>query len=222
MQDLAKDRPLGEASGRASWGAWLTWGMACGPLTVQLLRVYESAWVAMLTYHAVTLLVGVRLASWGPRPPVPRVLLVGIASLALTVATGFAILPRLGVTRATLLRWNEWGAAPPAGLWLLLYYALVNPWIEELFWRGARVGPVPGRRPTGIPGVTVFWLFHVWVLASSFGLAVGALVSLPVWLAGFAWAWMCRRRGGIWWSGASHQGANAGLVLLYLWILQSA
>jgi hypothetical protein len=145
--------------------------------------------------------------------------------MALLSAVAVASLGRLaqegGLQPQTPVRWAAWGLTPPVDRWLLLYYAAVNPWIEEWFWRGTLLGG-PVRQALGslrarTLALVGFWPLHAVVLVSSFGLAQGGLFSLACLAAGALWTLMRERQGHAWGALASHQGADAGVVWLY-WV----
>jgi CAAX prenyl protease-like protein len=115
--------------------------------------------------------------------------------------------------------WGNWGLRRGQDLPLLVWYVLVNPWIEEWFWRGALLGSRvsdhlgPGRaRALAMLG---FLPYHYAVLALGFGPRVGCVLALGVLLGSACWTAMRLRFGSAWWAAASHQGADLGLALVY-------
>lgn len=231
VQSLAA--PQSAAPPLAAWRltAVLAWAMGCSALVAATLRLPGAAWWAMGLYHlgcgaAIAIAGRARRPPSAAQPPAPArpssiVPLAAIAgaSCAATVLAGALAAPLIDWTAAAGL-WKSWGLEPPGDRMWLLYYASVNPWVEERFWRGTLLGPgVRGRvGPRGARLLTVaaFVAHHAVVLIPSFGAARGALLCAPILLAGAVWTWMHERTGRLGWCIASHVGADAGLVVLYL------
>jgi hypothetical protein len=162
------------------------------------LYVLRSGWAAMLLYHAGMLVVGFGLD--GAR----RVPELGRGGRA---APGIALgLIGLGAGPVLWLAWPLMGggtglAATLAALGLggasfvgfASYYTIVNPILEEWYWRG--VLGSPSRAPT--VGDAAFAGYHIVVLVAfvSWPWALGAAVTLM----GAAWLWrqMASRQRGL-------------------------
>ena len=199
----------------ASWrvAAAVAWALGCSALVAALLRVPGAAWWAMGAYHLGCAVVTASLA--GPRTARPGRL--PVAKLAAVAGGSLAVVVLGGALAVPLVDWQ-----PAAGLWRswLLYYASVNPWVEERFWRGTLLGDAVRAR-LGMRGaralvLVAFLSHHAVVLVPSFGVARGLLLCVPVFLAGAVWLWLRERSGRLGWCIASHAGADAGLVVLYL------
>lgn len=209
----------------ASWrvAAAVTWALGCSALVAALLGVPGAAWWAMGVYHlgcaaATALLPGPSTARSG-RPPAAKLAAVAGGSLAVVVLGGALAVPLVDWSPAAGL-WRSWGLRPPADLMWLLYYASVNPWVEERFWRGTLCSDAMrarlGTRGARALILVAFLSHHAVVLVPSFGVARGLLLCVPVFLAGAVWLRLQERSGRLGWCIASHAGADAGLVLLYL------
>ena len=159
----------------------------------------------------------------GKRPPAVGLLAAAAASAIAAFAVG-AVAHRAGIAPRPSPLWRTWGLAPPADLVLLTVYLLLNPGLEEWFWRGTLLGEGVRRR-LGRAGawtlsVGAFLPFHLVFLVRSFGVLHGALFAVGVLGLASFWAALCERHGHAWWSAASHLGADLGVVLLYLRFLR--
>jgi membrane protease YdiL (CAAX protease family) len=107
----------------------------------------------------------------------------------------------------------------------LFYYALVNPIVEERWWRGAVLGP-GFRSRIGARGARVlssvgFLPHHAVVLVASYGFILGAALVFPVLAAACLWTAWRERTGRVWLPLASHAGTDVGLALLYIVLLRT-
>jgi hypothetical protein len=175
------------------------------------LYVVRSAWVAFFLYHAGIVALSFRDEAWkrlfrgwraGPA--------LGAAAFGLSGGVLlFLLAPAAGVDAARL--------GPPlarlgltGGAWLgfVLYHALVNPWLEEAYWRGA-LGSAD-RRPA--LGDALFAGYHVPVLV----LFLDRPWVVPSFLLLFTAAWVWRRMasssGGLLLPALSHVAADTGIM----------
>ncbi len=98
-------------------------------------------------------------------------------------------LKQVGVTRSVL-----W--------WLVPYFSLVNPLVEEWFWRGAVAGWFRERRPVGWFGIgfpaVCFGVWHAAPVSVLFPVW-GVSVAVPAIALGGFWGECLRRRGASLW-----------------------
>jgi membrane protease YdiL (CAAX protease family) len=133
------------------------------------------------------------------------------------LATLLLVLPGLqGVLSTAVPVLESWGMTGKAGIVALMWMVLVNPWIEEMFWRGTLLGPRCSRL-LGRPGslwlsVLGFVPFHVVAMHALFG-AVAWWLAGPVLLGSLVWAWISRWRGSPLPAVLSHQAADLVVVL---------
>ena len=112
------------------------------------LNVFHSAAAAFLLYHSLCLAGGLLLRAAAP-PRVARrfpldsrylLLFAALTGIAVNAATYF-LYPHIDgvLIDAPLLRraMAEYGLPPSTYLYLFPYFALVNPTVEEFFWRGS-------------------------------------------------------------------------------------
>jgi membrane protease YdiL (CAAX protease family) len=177
------------------------------------LYVLESAWAAVLLYHA-----GV-IAIWfaAGRRPQARALLSGLrprfaiplvlAGLAVAPIVYFAW-PHVALDpemRAVLARFGLRGFPLAA---FAVYSALANPALEELLWRGVLFAET--RQPA--PGDAVFAGYHVIVLAVvvewPFALAAALVLAAAAWI----WRVVAARSGGLAVPWLSHLAADLAVI----------
>ena len=210
----------------AAVAAALGWSLSSGPLAALALGGLGSAWIAMLAYHVGCVATALRLgARLGPRPRSGRLLLCAAGSAVLAALLGGVAAVTLPEGWFPMRHWRAWGLETPGDRWLLTYYVVVNPWVEEWFWRAALLG-AHARRQLGTTtsvafSIGAFTTFHLCVLWIAFGAAAGTGAASSVLGAGVLWTILRLRSGHTWWSAVSHQGADLGLAILYFAFLNS-
>ena len=99
------------------------------------------------------------------------------------------------------------------------WYILVNPWVEEGFWRGALLGTgvqsLVGRHTALAIATLGFVPYHSAVIYLMFG-ADAWWFSIPVLLGSGLWVWMTRWRQSVIPAVVSHAMADLVLVALYV------
>jgi hypothetical protein len=182
---------------------------------------FHSGWVALLAYHA-GICISLTLAkAWPSRRragsrlnlPVTRALVVaGLAAGPLIIILWrFMELPGTSMGQALagvgLQGWSWMGFA--------LYYAAVNPWLEEIFWRDSYSRLAPG------------WLSDI--LFSGYHLFVMVLLVRAAWLPvafvvlcaiSAAWRVSVKRSGRLATSVFSHLAADISIVSAAAWLLR--
>lgn len=182
----------------------------------------RSAWAALLGFHA-TLLV-ILLAA---KPAIPVTTL--FRSNSLRLAFGCAVLcassgvvlyylqPVLGLSESFSRDLAALGLSPSAWPKFIAYFALINPWLEEYFWRGYLNSPAkgPARVDFFYAGYHALVFYNrIGLLASLIGLT--ALVSI-----GWLWRRLGRESGGLLASCLSHLAADFSiLTAVYLYSMK--
>jgi membrane protease YdiL (CAAX protease family) len=186
------------------------------------LLVFHNAWAAILTYHAGILAVILFL-----KPGIPfrqKVQSSNRKWLMLSVAIGacggvvlYLLWPLLSVPPDITVYIRSIGLTPVSWPFFIAYYVLVNPCLEEYFWRGCLGSKA--KRP--ILNDFLFAGYHLVVLAGS--LAVLWLPVVLLVLAGAAWYWrqISRITGGLLAAILSHMAADV-TVILAIYYLTSA
>jgi hypothetical protein len=158
-------------------------------LTVGLgLFWFQNAWAALLGYH-----LGIVFLLWTGRAfghfrKLRPILYPGWAALAWTSACFSGLLLYLGWNNLSLpldlpISLARLGLTAQTWPWFIAYFALVNPWLEETYWRAWL------SRQSKIPVAEDFWFagFHLLILWPyvSFGWLLLALIILSA----AAWLW---------------------------------
>ncbi len=218
---LGRSVPIGNAGALIA----IAWAAGSGPVVALCLHGRAAAWMALCVYQAGCILATLAARGrLGRRPPVVRLLAVGLVTAAIVLGLGFGA-HRLGFQPRPQATWQAWGLGPPHDLLLLLVFAAFNPWVEESFWRGALLDE-PVRQRVGVRGARALavWGFcplHGVFLLRSFDAVTGWLCTLGVLAAAILWTRARERSGNAWWAAASHQGADVGAVCLYWFLLRS-
>lgn len=195
---------------------WRPFALAVPYVTVPLgLHVLGSGWAAMLLYHAGMVSVGLALGGvtqvrslgrGGQLLPLGLLGLLCLASgpalyLAYPLFTGGdqplgPVLGRLGLTGATWLGF-------------MVYYTLVNPLLEEWYWRG--VLGSDSRCP--VAGDVAFAGYHAVVLLAFIPWYWAVLTAAT--LTGAAWLWrqLATRAGGLLVPVATHLLADLSVIV---------
>jgi hypothetical protein len=152
------------------------------------LYVFHSGWVAIFLYHAGIIALVTLAKAWPGREafranaPMWKIALFGLGGCSAGILLYF-LWPLLNFSSALGAALLDWGLTPNAWPLFIAYGALVNPWLEEVYWRGW-LGSA-AKRP--ILYDFIFGGFHLVVLApflSPFWLTIALLV-----LAFSGWMW---------------------------------
>lgn len=180
------------------------------------LTLCGRAWLAIGIYHAGMLLAipprtwqGVT-KGWTRGHGVSLSAFCALSGPALGIAYWIGV--PIGVsTREALAAFGLSGSSFHA---FVAYYVLVNPVLEEVFWRGRLL-----RAARGITHVDVLFAgYHVVVLAHFMSLPASALALVV--LTGVAWLWRrsVRRTGGLAISVVSHAIGDASVMAAVVWL----
>ncbi len=182
----------------------------------------HSAWVALLGFHA-----GLLLILCIEKPHIPLIGLFKsrhfptlLGCVVLCVSSGLILFfarsylnisPNLSVDLASL------GLTSAAWPGFITYFALVNPWIEEYFWRGYLNDP--SRLPA--PVDFAFAGYHLLILYGKTSwpwIAISFLV-----LAAVAWLWrqVSRKTRGLLIASLSHMAADLSILFAVYWMCKS-
>jgi len=186
------------------------------------LDLLSSGWSAILLYHAG--MAAVLAADAGPRRRLlsgwdPR---LGIAGILLGCSAGLVLAgvwPWTGIEGSLAASLERLGLSGRTWLLFLPYHAVVNPLLEEPFWRGrtetaGRVGAAGGWRP--VWGDLLFAGYHVVVLHRFLTWPWTAAAFLVIAAAAGAWRWTAAKTGGLLIPLLSHGAADAAVMAL-LW-----
>ena len=160
--------------------------------------VLPNAWIALLGFHLtliVPLLPHLRTLPARLLHPVSPALLLAMALIGILTGVGLWLLwPCFGVSgqyRAQLAALGLTGTLPCA--LFIGYFGLVNPWLEEAFWRGALADPARGLAPVDF----LFAGYHLIILVSFVGPFWLSVVLCILVASGWLWRTIARVTGSL-------------------------
>jgi hypothetical protein len=177
----------------------------------------QSAWGALVGFHLALLpLLVARRQTFSPRflAPVSKRILLAVAATGLFAGLGlWLIWPSAGLPADYPLRVAALGLSGAIWLPFIVYFTLVNPWLEEAYWRDALTSLSP------YPALVDF-------LFAGYHLIILSLFVLPIWmlfafiilvLASWFWRQVSRYTGSLMPAILSHMLADFSiLMVLYL------
>lgn len=197
---------------------WVGRAAPAVPYVAVLIGMYllSSGWAAMLLYHAGVLLVLFSLKEKTDSSALLRGWNMGAATLSIVCLGSGVVLFLLWPIIAAdadgsvlTQKLADLGLSGFSWLGFTVYYALVNPWLEELYWRG--VLGSKSKRPAASD--FLFAGYHVLVLIK-FVPWFWALFA-AVTLVATAWIWrqIANRYGGLLVPTVAHLAADASIVI---------
>ncbi len=182
----------------------------------------HSAWAAQLGFH-ICILIMLIIA----KPPIPidklfkpgnhQLLLIGCAVLA--ASSGMALYlfwPMLGNTpklSGYLASLRLTSITLPA---YMIYFVLVNPWLEEYFWRGFLGSPSKNIIPTDLS----FAGYHLLVIFRTISVAWLFPIFVSLTLVSWLWRQVSRLSDGLLIASISHLTADLS-VMTFVYLLIS-
>jgi hypothetical protein len=183
------------------------------------LFVAHNAWAALLGYHLLMLVclawAGALTAQVRKLGSPGRLRWIILASL-LGAAGGlglYLLWPLFGIDLDLGLQLRPLGLNSAAWPFFILYFSLVNPWLEEIFWRGW-LGSASSKP---VLADVFFAGFHLLVIGSY--VRWPSLLFVLLVLSGVGWFWrqLARRESSLFPGSISHLVADAAiLVTVYL------
>lgn len=151
-----------------------------------------------------------------------RSIVVGISSglISLLAIYSFVAIYQSSVLDIAQLRLQliEWDFVGRKVLLLILVLILINPILEEYYWRAFiynRILPKMGSVKTIVITSFFYSLYHLFVVLEIFSFPFNALAVIPVFLAGIMWGIFRFQLNSITASIVSHCLADIGIMLVY-------
>jgi hypothetical protein len=184
-------------------------------LTIGLgLLIFRNGWVALLTYH--TAMVAIILVSKRVVPFKQVIRTNSFGSLIFPVAIGagggvllYLLWPLLSVPPSIDTYMQSIGLRATTWSYFIAYYILVNPVLEEYYWRGY-LGST-GKRP--VVNDFLFAGYHLIVLAGNVSLFWLIAVFLVLCAVAYYWRQISRTTGGLLATTLSHGAADITVIL---------
>ncbi|BFT70611.1 lysostaphin resistance A-like protein [Paenibacillus sp. P36] len=114
---------------------------------------------------------------------------------------------------------GEWNFSGDQSVLLLLILVLLNPILEEIYWRGYlyhRIGQSLGSAKNLLHASFWFTSYHLIVIIPVFSWPLNAVAVVPIFAAGVLWGWIRHRTGSILIPIISHMFADLGVVIIYM------
>jgi hypothetical protein len=197
--------------------------MRCGWVVLPYLAVFlgmlilHNAWGALISFHLALLpLLITRKQIISPRflAPVSMSVLLPVAALGLSAGLGlWLIWPYVGLPLDFSARVAALGLVGFVWPFFIVYFTLVNPWLEEAYWRAALTSPSP--YPTLVD--FLFAGYHIIILSLFVSLAWMLFAFVILATVGWFWRQVSRYTGSLLPAALSHLLADFSmLVVLYL------
>jgi hypothetical protein len=189
-------------------------------ITVSIgLLVFHNAWIAILSYHVcMVAVITFSRTGFGLNQIFPGKRYWILFITALVGASGgitlYLIWPLLSVPADINLYVQSVGLNEQAWPAFLAYFVLINPWIEEYYWRGCFASPARGITLNDF----LFSGYHLIVLAGHIGIIWLLAVLLALTLAAWFWRQMNRLNGGLLASIVSHMAADVTVILTIFYL----
>lgn len=117
----------------------------------------------------------------------------------------------------------DWGFIGPNEVWLVLVLLLLNPVLEEVYWRGY-IFEKMRKCGTAIKAITVtaffYTLYHVLTVMQLFEAAYTLVAVIPVLIAGLFWGYVRERTGSIAATIIGHGLGDLGIVCVYWFMVR--
>jgi hypothetical protein len=178
------------------------------------LLVFHNAWIAILAYHA-----GMAAVVFLSKPVVPfkYVIRRGTSNyLLFSVVIGasggvllYMLWPVLSVPPDIDIYMRNVGLTAATWPYFVAYYILVNPSLEEYYWRGCLGSNV--KRP--VLNDLLFAGYHLIVLAGNVGAPWLVVVFLVLCAAAWYWRQLRRLTNGLMATTLSHMAADVTVIL---------
>ena len=105
------------------------------------LYIFKNAWAAVLGYHIGIILLVTLAGAWPspvkfrPSAMLWKLILFGLTGCIAGVSV-YVLWPFIHVSPKLAESLLDWGLTPGSWPLFIIYGTLVNPWLEEIFWRG--------------------------------------------------------------------------------------
>lgn len=178
------------------------------------LLLLRNAWIAILSYHLSMIVI---LLFAGKNISFRQIYKIGNYKILIAAAvmggTGglclYLLWPLLSIPGDITLYLENIGLTTEAWPYFIAYFILINPWVEEYYWRGYL-----GSNSKGITiNDLLFSGYHIVVLAGKINVIWLTTVFVVLLLVAWFWRQADRRNQGLAASVASHIAADISVII---------
>jgi hypothetical protein len=178
----------------------------------------QNAWSALLGFHSAIILslllarssvpVRILFKSHNIRWVVLNILLCGSSGISLYFFWSY-----FGIVSDLPAHIESYDLTRSTWPLFITYFALVNPWIEEYFWRGYLGSPTRGLFPSDF----LYAGFHALILTNKMQTAAVIYSLILLVLAGWFWRQLARIDGGLLAPVLGHMAADFTILMTVYW-----
>jgi hypothetical protein len=178
------------------------------------MMIWRSAWAALVGFHLALLpLLIARRQMISPRflAPVPKRILLPVAAAGLSAGLGlWLIWSSAGLSADYSARVAALGLSGFIWLSFIAYFTLVNPWLEEVYWRDLLTSPSP------YPALVDFLFagYHLIILSLFVNPAWMLLAFVILAMASWLWRQVSRYTGSLMPAVLSHMLADFSILMV--------
>ncbi|MGG3886792.1 CPBP family intramembrane glutamic endopeptidase [Brevibacillus panacihumi] len=117
----------------------------------------------------------------------------------------------------------DWQFSGDLVIWLILVLLVINPFLEEIYWRGYFFKMLEGKRSVRaiLLLTSLFYsLYHFLSIIPLFSWPYNIMMVVPVFIAGMIWGYMRFKSNSLVGSIVSHILADAGIMAVYILFLR--
>lgn len=126
----------------------------------------------------------------------------------------------IGALRTLLV---DWGFSGPAEIGLVFVLLILNPVLEELYWRGYMYEKLRKRGTAAraiLMTASFYTLYHIISVLHLFETGYSFAAVIPVLAAGLFWGWIREKTGSIFAAIISHLLSDLGIICVYWFIVR--
>lgn len=176
---------------------------------------FHNGWIALLGFH-----LGILISLWLARPEVPFLILfkshhgrLVALSILLCGSSGISLYflrDSLGIVKDLPAQVESFGLTGWTWALFIIYFVLVNPLLEEYFWRGYLGSPTKGLFPSDV----AYAGFHGLILIGKMQISSVIYSLLALVLAGWFWRQIAREDGGLLAPVLGHMAADFTIIMV--------
>ncbi|MEW8970433.1 MAG: type II CAAX endopeptidase family protein [Mesobacillus sp.] len=193
------------------------------------LQVLESVIIAFLLFYSWLLAVPMLAGGvhWERFKTTSRTVLLGFGSgllffLFIYGGLHWLHIYMIDIDQLRVLLW-EWGFSAQGEIGLVLILLVINPILEEVYWRGFIYEKlrIEGTAKYAILMTAAFYtLYHLLSVIPIFNGFYGMVAVIPVFIAGLIWGYMREETGSITGTIIGHVLSDMGIIFVYWFLIR--